>query len=123
MGPQGYEGFHISHDAKRLYFFTDQDQGIYTPRAYLDFQDPTAKMSNFVKMPVGRSIQDLFSKDDKVEVVTRDSDGIGAMTIYDAATQKKLNRSKTSLKVALFPICRSLTTGLSLPLTSQVPVR
>ena len=89
-GDAYYEGFHISRDGKRLYFFTDQGQE-FASRAYLDLNEasPVIHFREHANWDVD---QDIFSKNDRVEIVTRDSDGISELTIYDARTGKQLER-------------------------------
>jgi dipeptidyl aminopeptidase/acylaminoacyl peptidase len=79
-----YEGFHITHDGKRLYFFTNQDQE-FMSRAFIDLTKPNAPVvfRDHAKWDID---QDHFSGNDKIEVVTRDADGISEVKIFEVAT-------------------------------------
>jgi dipeptidyl aminopeptidase/acylaminoacyl peptidase len=86
IGDASYDGFHISQDAKTLYFFTDQDQE-FTSRALIQFQDPKPNV-HFRDHSHWDVDQDIFSKNDSTEVLTVDSDGISELTIFDVNGQK-----------------------------------
>ncbi|MEP7234869.1 MAG: S9 family peptidase [Ignavibacteriota bacterium] len=90
--PANYNGFHVSHDSKKLYFFTNEGRD-FSNRAYLDFHDLNAKVTfrEDIKWDLD---QDSFDKNDKVEVITRNVDGIGNITIIDPATGKALPSPK-----------------------------
>ncbi len=87
-----YEGFHVTHDAKRLYFFTNQGQE-FMSRDYLDLTKPNSPIV-FRDRTAWDVDQDIFSSNDKIEVETLDSDGISEILIYDVATGKKLPAPK-----------------------------
>lgn len=90
--PANYNGFHVSLDSKRLYFFTNQGHD-FTERAYIDFQDPKANVvfRESVKWDLD---QDAFDKNDKIEVITRNVDGIGEISIIDPSTGKTFPKPK-----------------------------
>jgi len=90
--PANYNGFHVSRDSKRLYFFTNQGKD-FTNRAYIDFQDPQARVTfrEDVKWDLD---QDSFDKNDKVEVITRNVDGIGKISLIDPQSGKELPSPK-----------------------------
>lgn len=86
--PANFNGYHISHDNKRLYFFTNLDRE-FTNRAYVDLEDPNpvVKYREDVKWDIDQAI---FDDNDKIEVVTRNVNGMSELTIFDAETGKKL---------------------------------
>lgn len=86
--PANYNGFHISHDSKRLYFFTNQDKE-FDQRAYIDFQDTKAKVT-FREETNWDLDQDAFDREDKIEVITRNVDGIGQISIIDSRSGRPL---------------------------------
>jgi dipeptidyl aminopeptidase/acylaminoacyl peptidase len=81
-----FNGFHISSDSKRLYFFTNLGKD-FMNRAYIDFQDPAAKVV-FREDAKWDLDQDAFDKNDKVEVITRNVDGISTIIVADPKTGK-----------------------------------
>jgi dipeptidyl aminopeptidase/acylaminoacyl peptidase len=92
IGDAVYNGFTISPDSKTLYFFTNEGRE-FMSRAKLAFQDPAARVvfRDDVRHDVD---QDIFSKDGRTEVVTRNVDGVSELTVYDARTGKKLEGPK-----------------------------
>lgn len=90
--PANYSGFHVSDDSKRLYFFTNQGKD-FTNRASIDFQDPHAAVI-FREDAKWDLDQDAFDKNDRIEVITRNVDGIGKITICNPQTGKELPSPK-----------------------------
>jgi dipeptidyl aminopeptidase/acylaminoacyl peptidase len=90
----GYDGFTVSPDSKTLYFFTNQERE-FTSRAKIEFQDPNAKVT--FRDEANHDVdQDIFSDNGKIEVVTRNVDGVSSMTVYDVKTGKPLPGPKLS---------------------------
>jgi len=87
--PATHNGFYISPDNKRLHFFSDEGRE-FSNRAYVDFQDPNAKVT-FKENVKWDLDQDIFSPDGNVEVITRNVDGISEITILNTKTGKKLS--------------------------------
>ena len=86
--PANFNGYHISHDNKRLYFFTNLDRD-FTNRAYVDLEDPNPKV--IYREDVNWDIdQAIFDDNDKIEIVTRNVNGMSELSIFDVKTGKKL---------------------------------
>jgi dipeptidyl aminopeptidase/acylaminoacyl peptidase len=86
--PANFNGYHISSDNKRLYFFTNLDRE-FSNRAFVDLEDPnpTVKYREDIKWDIDQAI---FDDHDKIEVVTRNVNGMSKLSIYDVKTGKKL---------------------------------
>ena len=85
-GTASFSPRHVSLDSKRLYIVTDMNSDMEY-RAYIDFQDANPKV---VARESGKSEidQDVFSKNEDIEIMTRNIDGVSEMTIYDFKTGK-----------------------------------
>lgn len=91
-GYANYNGFHISKDNKTLYLFSDEGRE-FNNRALIHFQDLNARIQ-FRESVNWDLDQDIFSDNDKIEVVTRNVDGISELSIYDLASGKRLENPK-----------------------------
>jgi dipeptidyl aminopeptidase/acylaminoacyl peptidase len=90
--PATFSGFHISRDSKRLYFFTDLDRE-FANRAYVDLQatNPKVIYREDIKWDIDQSI---FDENDKIEVISRNVNGMSELSIVDVATGKQLRGPK-----------------------------
>ncbi len=79
---------HISNDSKRLYLTTNEGRDIEY-RAYIDFEDTKSKV---VAREVSKAEIDqiVVSKNEEIEIVTRNVEGVSQMTILDFKTGKVL---------------------------------
>jgi dipeptidyl aminopeptidase/acylaminoacyl peptidase len=90
--PATFNGFHISKDSKRLYFFTDLDRE-FANRAYVDLEDPsgTVHYREDVKWDIDQAV---FDDNDQIEVISRNVNGMSELSIVDVKTGKALKGPK-----------------------------
>jgi dipeptidyl aminopeptidase/acylaminoacyl peptidase len=90
--PANFSGYHISLDNKRLYFFTNLDRE-FSNRAYVELESPSPKV--IYRENVNWDIdQSIFDEEDKIEVVTRNVNGMSELRIFDAKSGKELKAPK-----------------------------
>jgi dipeptidyl aminopeptidase/acylaminoacyl peptidase len=87
-----YGGFTISPDSKTLYFFTNQGQE-YMSRASIAFTKPDAEVK-FRDHSSWDIDQDVFSEDGRIEVMSRNIDGMSMMSLFDVKAHKELPTPK-----------------------------
>jgi dipeptidyl aminopeptidase/acylaminoacyl peptidase len=90
--PATFNGFYISRDNKKLFFFTNLDRE-FSNRAYVDLEDPTPQVHyrEDVKWDIDQAV---FDDNDKIEVITRNINGMSELMIVDAKTGKQLKGPK-----------------------------